>query len=274
MKKTFLLLCVVGLQAADVTDQREAEIRGGGGEGKCTIEVEIDDVAEVEIFGRRAQIRTLSGSPAVFRRFVCNQEMPNNPFEFRFQGIDGRGRQTLLRQPGRGPAVVRLEDSKGGRHGYTFDVMWRGASGPWTNNNRPGGGGVFGGGNNGGGWGNNNSGWGQGSGNGWGNGPREINFSGRGNGDYRGSNGQSGRLYDPTVRIDRNGRVDVSFESDQGRLSLSGNVERTQGNRIYARLRGGDVEGTMEIQVDGQNRVRQLSMQDQGRNRYDLRWRD
>jgi hypothetical protein len=171
--------------------------------------------------------------------------------------------------------VVRLEDSKSGRHGYTFDIFWRGATGPWTNNNRPGGG-IFGGGggNNGGGWGNNNNGWGQGNGNGWGNGPREINFSGRGNGDYRANNGVSGRLYDPTVRIDRSGRVDVTFESDQGRLSLSGNVERSDGNRIYARLRGGDVQGTMEIQVDGQNRVRQLSMQDQGRNRYDLRWRD
>jgi hypothetical protein len=42
--------------------------------------------------------------------------------------VDGRGRQTLIRDPrgNRGVAVVRLEDPQGGREGYTFDIEWTG----------------------------------------------------------------------------------------------------------------------------------------------------
>jgi len=109
---------------------RQANIRGGsGGDGKCTIEVEVDDVAEIEIRGTMARLRTRAGQPAQFRRFDCNQPMPTRPYDFRFRGIDGRGRQDLVRDPGNnGVAVVRIEDSKNGREGYTFDIMWRGGS--------------------------------------------------------------------------------------------------------------------------------------------------
>jgi hypothetical protein len=55
--------------------------------------------------------------------------MPTRPYDFRFRGVDGRGRQDLVRDPGNGGvAVVRIEDRKGGREGYTFDIMWRGGS--------------------------------------------------------------------------------------------------------------------------------------------------
>ncbi len=106
---------------------RRADIRGGGGHGKCTIEVEVDGVAEVEIRGETGRLRTLSGETATWRRFVCNQVMPLRPEEFRFRGIDGRGRQELVSAPGRdGVTVVRIEDRRGGREGYTFDLEWRG----------------------------------------------------------------------------------------------------------------------------------------------------
>ena len=108
---------------------RTANIRGGGGDGKCTIEVEVDGVAEVEIRGNVARLRTREGQRATWRRFDCNQPMPARPFAFRFRGIDGRGRQDLVRDPGNGGvAVIRIEDSKGGREGYTFDIMWRGGT--------------------------------------------------------------------------------------------------------------------------------------------------
>ena len=53
-----------------------------------------------------------------------------SPVDFRFVGIDGRGRVSLVGDPreGRGLAVVRIEDQKGGREGYTFDLEWRGNS--------------------------------------------------------------------------------------------------------------------------------------------------
>ena len=108
---------------------RNANIRGGGGDGKCTIEVEVDGVAEVEIRGTIARLRTREGQRANWRRFDCNQPMPARPYDFRFRGIDGRGRQDLVRDPSNGGiAVVRIEDPKGGREGYTFDIMWRGGS--------------------------------------------------------------------------------------------------------------------------------------------------
>ncbi len=120
-------------------ETRRASMRGGGDHGKCTIEVNVDDIAEVYISGDTARLRTLSGSRAEFRRFECNGPMPPNPVDFRFSGVDGRGRQTLQRDPRQngGVAVVRIEDKDGGREGYTFDIEWRGDGGGF-----PGGGGI------------------------------------------------------------------------------------------------------------------------------------
>jgi hypothetical protein len=52
--------------------------------------------------------------------------MPANPANFRFAGVDGRGRQTLARDPRNngGAAVVQIDDSQGGAEGYTFDLFW------------------------------------------------------------------------------------------------------------------------------------------------------
>ena len=123
-------LLITTASAQRVTDRRTADIRGGGGDGKCTIEVLVDDVAEVEVNGRNAQIRTISGAPATIRRFQCNQELPNRPNDFHFEGVDGRGRQELVRAPGNGRvAVVRIEDRQGGSEGYTFDLIWSGIGG-------------------------------------------------------------------------------------------------------------------------------------------------
>ena len=105
-----------------------ANISGAQGDGKCTFEVEVDGSAEVEIHGDQGDLRTTSGRPAVWRRLVCNQPLPNNPADFRFQGIDGRGRQQLVRDPNSsgGVAVIRIEDPQGGSEGYTGDITWRG----------------------------------------------------------------------------------------------------------------------------------------------------
>lgn len=113
-----------------------AAISGRGGDsGKCTIEVVVDDAADVEIRQNVGRIHTLSGQRAHWVRFQCNQPMPLHPAEFRFRGIDGRGRVELVRDPRstRGVAVVRIHDPKGGREGYTFDLEWRGAFAPNTN---------------------------------------------------------------------------------------------------------------------------------------------
>ena len=114
--------------------ERRATMRGGGGDrGKCTIEVVVDVSAEVEIRGDRAVLRTIGRQPAQWRRFECDSIMPPNPADFRFQGIDGRGRQTLVRDPREGgPAVIRIDDPKSGQEGYTFDIMWANRGGGYA----------------------------------------------------------------------------------------------------------------------------------------------
>jgi hypothetical protein len=110
-------------------DTRTATITGGGGDrGKCTIEVEVDGAADVEVSGTTGRIRNLSGQRATWRRLECSDPLPRNMSDFRFRGIDGRGNVQLVRDPrqNRGIAVVRIEDPKGGREGYTFDLEWSG----------------------------------------------------------------------------------------------------------------------------------------------------
>lgn len=284
MTKLSLFLFTLALTSAwsqRITDRRTADIRGGGGDGKCTIEVEVDDIAEVEIIGRNATIRTLNGGPATFRRFVCNQEMPLRPNDFRFKGIDGRGRQDLVRGADNGGrAIIRIEDSKGGSEGYTFDIFWRGGGGGGFNG---GGGGRYdnggnnnGGNNNGGGWNNggnnggNRGGWnnGWGDGGGWNN-NGDFSFSGgrRGSGSYRDRNGNNRRLDQARVNVQGNGNLNVEFQSENGRMVFTGNIERRQGRRIYSRVRTSGMTGEMEIEMGSQNTVNRITIRD-----IDLNW--
>jgi len=118
-------LCAQGMQ-------RQATMVGGGNpnSGKCTIEVVVDGGAQVEIRGTSATLRDLNGQQPQWRRFECTGAMPSNPANFRFQGIDGRGRQTLTRDPRNGGvAVVQIQDSSSGAEGYTFEITWGDARG-------------------------------------------------------------------------------------------------------------------------------------------------
>lgn len=112
----------------------QAQVTGGGGSGKCTFEIRTGGVAEVDIRGNQGRVRAISGGPAQWVRLKCNQALPMRPNNFRFKGIDGRGRQTLARDPNsnNGIAVVRIEDNRGGMQGYTGDIMWNGGSGTWN----------------------------------------------------------------------------------------------------------------------------------------------
>src|SRR5262245_10512888 len=113
-------ICAQGLS-------RQAVVNGGGSpdRGKCTIEVVVDGAAQIEIRGTTATLRDLNGRQPQWRRFECTGAMPPNPANFRFQGVDGRGRQDLIRDPRNGGvAVVQIDDRQGGAEGYTFDIMW------------------------------------------------------------------------------------------------------------------------------------------------------
>ena len=133
MKKLSLALFALIVSTVPGTAQqvtRRANINGNAVDGKCTIEVVVDGSAEIEVQGDVGQMRNLSGSPAVWRRFECNGRMPANPHEFRFRGIDGRGDVQLLQDPRQtgGRIVFRIDDRQGGREGYTVDLEWRGSN--------------------------------------------------------------------------------------------------------------------------------------------------
>ena len=139
MSKHTLQILALGATFASAmfaqNNQRQATMVGGGGpdRGKCTVEVVVDDVAQVEIRGTTATLRTLSGQPAQWRRFECTGPVPANAANFRFAGVDGRGRQELVRDPRNGgAAVVQIEDKDGAAEGYTFDITWGDARGPVT----------------------------------------------------------------------------------------------------------------------------------------------
>ena len=121
-------LVAVELPSMAQGERIRANIRGGGGDGKCTFEVEVDGAADVEIRGDQGVLRTLNGARARWIRLDCNQPLPSHPDSFRFKGIDGRGRQSLVRSPNSngGAAVVRIEDRDNGRERYTGDIIWRG----------------------------------------------------------------------------------------------------------------------------------------------------
>ncbi len=131
--KWLTLFTVVLAVQAQVSDQvRRATISGSGGtSGKCTIEVRVDGIAEVDVYGDSGRLRTLAGQPASWTRMECNNPLPYRMTDFRFRGIDGRGRQQLVQDPrnNNSIAVIRIEDPQGGAEGYTFDIEWSGASG-------------------------------------------------------------------------------------------------------------------------------------------------
>ncbi len=140
-----LLFAASGWSQSTIT----ANITGGGGSGKCTFEVRVDGVADVQIRNNQGYLQTRSGMQAQWVRLNCNQPLPRNPNNFRFQGIDGHGRQYLLKNPNsnNGIAVIRIEDNQRGMEGYTGDILWNGGNnnggnynGGWWNDNWNGGG--------------------------------------------------------------------------------------------------------------------------------------
>jgi hypothetical protein len=134
----FTVLTLVAALEAQSSSRTATRTGVRGERGKCTIEVNVDGVAEIEIQGDRGILHTLTGAPAQWVRFECSDTLPRQPDDFKFSGVDGRGRQSLLRDPrgNRGVAVIRIEDPKGGSEGYTFDLDWRGYANSSINNGR------------------------------------------------------------------------------------------------------------------------------------------
>jgi hypothetical protein len=126
-----ILAVLIPSMRANTESRKATIVGGGGGIGKCTIEVSVDDGAEVEVSGDTGLLRTISGQTATWRRFQCTTGLPRNPGDFRFIKVRGRGSAQLIGDPRRngGRAVVHIADPKGGRENYIFDLQWRGSGG-------------------------------------------------------------------------------------------------------------------------------------------------
>jgi hypothetical protein len=137
-----LLIALATPLHADAVSRRATIVGNGGyGGGKCTLQVNVDHAAEVEIWGDAAELRTLAGQSAYWRRFECTAPMPRFAADFRLISVDGRGPTRLVQDPrnNRGRALVRIDDPKAGRGVYTFALQWRGTGGPgWTPDPPPG----------------------------------------------------------------------------------------------------------------------------------------
>ena len=129
MRLEILVMATFAVTAGFANAQtRSATMVGGGNAnaGKCTVDIIVDGSAQVEVKGDRATLKNTGGQAPQWRRFECTGPLPSNPANFRFEGVDGRGRQTLVRDPRNngGAALVQIEDSQGGAEGYTFDLFW------------------------------------------------------------------------------------------------------------------------------------------------------
>jgi hypothetical protein len=121
-----ILAALIGSANANPVS-RQAIITGAGGNGRCSIEVIVDGAAEVEVSGDMGLLTTISGQPAGWRRFQCNAPLSHAPVDFRVVRIgSSRGTLRLLQDPRStgGRAVIRINDSKGGRGTYAFDLQW------------------------------------------------------------------------------------------------------------------------------------------------------
>src|SRR5438045_8311753 len=91
------------------TIERRANITGGGGDsGRCTIQAEVDNVAEITVVGDRGLIRTLAGQPSTLQRIDCTGPLPTNMNDVRVQAREGRGFVQMVRDPrsNHGQAVI------------------------------------------------------------------------------------------------------------------------------------------------------------------------
>jgi hypothetical protein len=99
------------------------------GSGYCIVRLMVDDVVIVHIRGDRLNYETVRGRDARDDGSECSQAMPwgNALSNFRFRGVDGRGRVQLIDSPSASnnfTAKVQIQDPKGGDEGYTFRVEW------------------------------------------------------------------------------------------------------------------------------------------------------
>jgi hypothetical protein len=244
------------------------------GKGQCDIRLGVDGEVEVSVRGDMVYVRTIGGRDARDAGSECNAPLPGRDIQsFRFEGQQGRGEVRLLSPPNRGSnfaAVVAIRDRQGGEGRYQFRLSWAMLGG------YPGGRGDMPGGY-----------------------PGErgdmrppipgrgrpdwneiVEFRGRGSGIYARTNERRRLLDNAEVSVDRDGRVRVRFDTNDGPpLAFVGRLSSMDRGILTADVVAGDqtmgLRGPMIITLDGRRQVASVTMQGTAgrRESFNLRWR-
>lgn len=278
----------------EITPRRTRDYDERRSEGYCAIRVWVDDLVIIHTRGGKVAFETVRGQRARDAGTECSQPLPSGDAlaDFRWRGIDGRGRVELLEEPDRRnrfTAIVRIEDTKGGGQEHHFRLTWR--------NLRPGSGGASDwggwggdgdGGNRGGGWGPGGrsgaggnppgGGWGAGGrpGGGWGGSGnwQEVRSEDRGRGTLEVRGQRAETLTDARVEIRGDGEANLEFRGGAN-PRYRGRVTGQRGDEYLIRLeRAGfdDIDGEARVLMR-RGRVSRIEMrgeQRRGRNEFRL----
>lgn len=291
----FLMAASCGVLAAqsrfvEVQPKRTRDYDERRDNGYCVIRLRVDDEVVVHIRGNRVGFETVRGREAYDEGSECSQPMPRGSAldNFRFRGVDGRGRVDLAEAPDSGnrfTARVRIQDSKGGDEGYTFRVQWDNRNpgmsaegGGWQgwggSGNRQGGGSGWGSGSNAGqgsGWGTGSnagqgSGWGSGSGTAGGWWQNDFEATTRGAGVARMAGQPDLNLTSTVLRLRRNGQFTLDIAGGET-VQFSGTWRRDGDTAVLDIRNGfssGGATGTGRATIVN-NEVQNLTLD--GRNR-------
>jgi hypothetical protein len=225
-------------------------------EGYCAIRVWVDDLVIIHTRGDRVAFETVRGQRARDAGTECSQPMPaaDALADFKWRGIDGRGRVELLEEPDRRnryTAIVRIEDTRSGGQEHHFRLTWR--------NLRPGSGSSQSGGD----WGRDrDSNWRPGSrsgaggrqgsgalggGSNW----QEVRSEDRGRGTLEVSGQRQQQLTDARLEIRQDGEANLEFRGGAN-PRFRGRVTEQRGDEYTIRLdRVGfdDADGEARVQM-------------------------
>jgi hypothetical protein len=262
------LICLLAAPAVADTQFRVRRMTRNDvpyGKGQCDIRLQVDGEVEVSVRGEMVFMRTLAGRDGRDDGSECNEPLPGRaPQGFGFEVRDSRGDIRLLSEPSprsNYSAVVRIRDTSGGMGRYHFRISWliggmappaRVAPPPVVIEPPRGRGGF--------GW--NDS----------------VNFSGRGRGSYERRGEPTRRIYEVSIKVERDGKVVAIFNTDGGpRLYFSGILTNMQDRVLTADLVSGDrsrgLRGSALITLVRRRDVDRVSMDGVAdRDRFRLEW--
>jgi len=98
------------------------------GPGRMSWRGRVDDYVELRIQGSRVRSIERGGAPTYNEQASFSSPLPRADVRVEVKKRDGRGRVSVLEQPGRYnnyTAVIRIDDNKGGADDYELEMAWR-----------------------------------------------------------------------------------------------------------------------------------------------------